>query len=134
MIKAQAVGGKLEVSTGSPPQLWVKTTKGRVSSPEASRKTRRRRSLELQNHRWDISGGALGAQSQLADELTRLQRAEQDALLRDADFALQKPGKDIALALKADLHLPWYRLRKLWQWLSSFGMKLASEKTMRQQI
>ena len=43
-------------------------------------------------------------------------------------------GKESGLALKADLHLPWYKLRKLRRWLSSFGVVLQSEPAMRQQI
>ena len=39
-----------------------------------------------------------------------------------------------ALAIKADLRLPWSQLRKLRQWLRVFGVKLESERTMRQFI
>ena len=43
-------------------------------------------------------------------------------------------GHGIGLALKADLHLPWYKIRKLRRWLSSLGVSLDSEATMREQV
>ena len=43
-------------------------------------------------------------------------------------------AKTAGLALKADLHLPWYKLRKLRRWLSSFGVALQPESSMREQI
>lgn len=41
---------------------------------------------------------------------------------------------DAGLALKADLHPPWLKLRKLCRWLASFGVVLDSESAMRETI
>ena len=78
---------------------------------------------------------ASSSSAQQADELKHLHKAEQNQLLRDAGMAIPgslKPGA--ALAFKCDLHLPWYLLRKLRRWLSSFGIRFESEAIMRQQV
>lgn len=50
--------------------------------------------------------------SQLADEVKALSKAERESLLREAQLPLLIPT-DHALAMKADLALPWNKLRVL---------------------
>ena len=78
---------------------------------------------------------AAGASAQQMHELQRLQREEREQLLRDAGIAPKVLcALGAGLALQADLHMPWHKLRKLCRWLSSFGVSLESESTMSQQI
>ena len=66
-----------------------------------------------------------------------MEKEERERLLQAAGLLPAVKGtraKESGLALKADLHLPWYKLRKLRRWLSSFGIVLQSEPAMRQQI
>ena len=66
--------------------------------------------------------------------MKRLHKKEQDLLLKDAGLTCAVSTRHgTTLAVKTDLHLPWYRLRKLRQRLSSFGVLLESEAVMRQQ-
>ena len=82
-----------------------------------------------------VSAGAADASAQQVHELQRLQREEREQLLRDAGIAPKALcALGAGLALQADLHMPWHKLRKLCRWLSSFGVSLESESTMRQQI
>ena len=106
-----------------------------TESNQASDRTLKRRSSEIAHVRDVISGGPSGSSAQHADELRRLRREQQEDLLREAGLAPKgKATSGTGLALKADLHLPWYKLRKLRRWLSLFGVSLESEAVMRQQI
>ena len=85
--------------------------------------------------RQTVSGGTVGSLMQQADELRRLRREDRDILLHEAGLAPHvMAGHGKGLALKADLYLPWYKIRKLWRWLSSFRVSLDSEATMREQV
>ena len=44
------------------------------------------------------------------------------------------PSPGTALAIKADIRLPWHQLRKLQKWLVSFGVRLESERVVRDSI
>ena len=70
--------------------------------------------------------------AQHADELKRMKKTEKEQLLKDAGSAPGSARSGAALAMKNDLHLPWYR--KLRRWLTAFGVSMDSETTMRQQI
>ena len=126
-------GGTLELRTAGKPQTWHRITKGQTPSSDAADRTVRRRTEEVNSVRAVVSAGS--STEQQADELRRMQREEQDELLRAAGFAPNiGAGRGSGLALKADLSLPWSKLRKLRRWLSSFGVKLDSEVKMREQI
>ena len=109
LVKAQAVGSELEVVTGGPPQLLHRTTHGRVGSDEAVSRTVKCHSTELQVRK-TISVGVIGSQAQMANEIRSLDQESRGVLLREAGLTPKRPEEGSALALKSDLHLPWYRL------------------------
>ena len=80
----------------------------RVKTSEACPKTIQRRSHCLSNIRSAVSGGE--AISQLQSELGCLPKDEREQLLRGAGLPVVIPTNH-ALALKADLSLPWAKLR-----------------------
>jgi len=95
-----------------------KVTKPRVSSELASVKTVRRRSFEVSKHRDAVSGGS--GLIQMADEVRILQREERQQLLKDADVKIIVPALD-GLAMKADLTLPWNKLRSMRRYTKQFN-------------
>ena len=68
--------------------------------------------------------------AQQPHKLKRLSKSEKDQLLASGITRKQ----DTALAMKCDLKLPLYQLRKLRCSLSSLGVRLGSETQMRHQI
>ena len=92
------------------PLTLTKITKPSISSSEASQRTLRRRSGELDRHRSVSSGGAELAQ--LSHEVQSLKPEEKRQLLEDMDFKIEIPALT-GLALKADLCLPWNRMRSM---------------------
>ena len=138
LVQSQEEEGVLtlrSVTHGGKPQTWVRLTRAQTESNQASDRTLKRRSSEIAHVRDVICGGPSGSSAQHADELRRLRREQQEDLLREAGLAPKgKATSGTGLALKADLHLPWYKLRKLRRWLSLFGVSLESEAVMRQQI
>ncbi len=138
LVGSQEDDGVLTLRTaahGGKSQTWVRLTKARTGSNQATDRTLRRRSSEIEQVRDLVSGGPTGSSTQQADELRRLRSEAQEGLLREAGLAPKGTvGCGTGLALKADLHLPWYKLRKLRRWLSSFGVTLESEASMRQRI
>lgn len=85
-------------------------TKSTVSSSEASQRTLRRRSSEIEQHRTVASGGA--KLSQLQDEMKTLSSDERQHLLQDMTFKIEIPALT-GLAMKADLSLPWNKMRNM---------------------
>ena len=135
LVSAQQKEGVLEIRPGShgKAQTWVRITKGQTPSDHAAGSTISQRTHEINQLRQLVSGGSVG--SQQADELRHLRKEERDHLLCDAGLMPQgKLGQGAGLALKADLHLPWFKLRKLRRWLLFFGVVLDSEAAMRHQI
>lgn len=90
------------------PLSLVRVTTPRVSSCDASRWTTRRRSSKLSAVRDVISGG--GGSVQLQDELAVLTKEEREELLVSAASPTQITPEE-TLAMKADLALPWRKLR-----------------------
>ena len=80
----------------------------RVPSSKACSKTLSRRSSQLSQLREVISGGE--STVQLQSELSSLTKAEREEVLEGAHLPVVIPA-DSALALKADLALPWAKLR-----------------------
>lgn len=66
--------------------------------------------------------------------LQLLSAKEQEELLRDDGLKPSSPEAGSLLAIKADLLLPWNKLRKLKPRPKSFGVELESERTARQFI
>ena len=88
----------------------TKVTKPTVSSEEASSRTIRRRSGELEKHRNLASGGA--PLVQLHAEMKSLSTSERQKLLADLEFKIELPALT-GLAIKADLCLPWSKMRSM---------------------
>ena len=80
----------------------------RVPTSEASPITIRRRSHQLAKVRDTISGGA--SLEQLQSEIRCLSKEERQEILKDANLPISIPA-DHVLAMKADLALPWAKLR-----------------------
>ncbi len=86
----------------------MKRTSPRVASTECSERTQRRRAREVQECRANISGGA--PEILLQREIGTLSREERQDLLKKAGVTLEIPAGQ-GLAMKADLALPWNKLR-----------------------
>ncbi len=83
----------------------------RVSSSEACRRTIQRRAHCLSTIRTAISGGSgEDTVTQLRSDIRCLSKEERQELLRSAGLPIVIPS-DHALALKADLSIPWSKLR-----------------------
>ena len=121
----------------------------RISSSEASRRTLKRRTDDISRVRNIASGGESSAQ--LKAEIRSLTTEQREELLQRAQLPVVIPT-DHALAVKADLALPWNKLRvirryytfphgrlnkkinvhKYFRWLKGFNVSLASEAKQRQ--
>ena len=128
--------GQIEVQTGGTPQTLLKTTRARVPTGECTPRHERRRTTEIQQVRQVLAGGKEGAKNQQAAELRVLSKSSQDDLLVAAGI---KPppgqvGASCGLAIKADLRLPWFQMRKLTRWLKHLGLSMQSERAMREYI
>ena len=82
----------------------------RVKSSEASAKTITHRTRTLTDLRNTLSGGECSIQ--LRSELKALSKEEREEVLKDAQLPVQLPP-DHALAMKAELALPWAKMRKI---------------------
>ena len=82
----------------------------RVSSSAVCKKTLQRRSQQLSQVRSVVSGGDTSAQLQA--EMKSLSAEERKELLGQVGLPIVIPT-DHALAMKADLALPWTKLRVL---------------------
>ena len=83
-------------------------TGSRISSSEASRRTLKRRTDDISRIRDVTSGGESSAQFQA--EIRSLSKEQREQLLQQAHLPVVIPT-DHALAMKADLSLPWNKLR-----------------------
>jgi len=133
VISSREEEGRFEVRMGThgKSQMFERATVANVPSDLAKKTTLRRRSSDLTRHLELVSGGEAGARAQLVAGLQRLSVADQEQLLVDAGLKSQKPAAGTALAIKADLSLPWSQLRKLRQWLKAFGVEIESEQSVR---
>ncbi len=92
------------------PITLAKVTRHTVNSCDASNRTLRRRSDELNQHRLTASGGATVVQ--LRDELKSLPVDQRQTLLTDLEFKIEIPAIT-SLALKSNLCLPWNKMRNM---------------------
>ena len=122
----------------------MQVSTARVSSSEASEATKIRRSRTLSMARSYMSGGDDSVQ--LQSELKCLTREERESVLAGANLPIVIPV-DHSLAMKADLALPWAKLRIVQRynqgvleithqhshsrWLKAFNISLASERKQR---
>ena len=87
-------------------------TTPRVASAGACSKTLRNRTIELGSHRSITSGGSIA--EQLADEVKALPQEDRKQLLESGVFSSPTViSAENALALKADLVIPWSKLRAM---------------------
>ena len=82
----------------------ARVTRARIATPEASAQTKRRRSSRLAEVRSTISVGAEAAKHQLNHEQGK---EERQRLLKDSSFFTEISTEE-ALAMKANLSLPWH--------------------------
>lgn len=82
----------------------------RVTSGEASARTLKRRTENISKVRSITSGG--DSVVQLASEVKTLTKAEREELILEVKLPILIPT-DQALAMKADLGIPWTKLRIL---------------------
>ena len=92
----------------------MQITKPRIPTHSASARTVKRRSMEMHSARDAISMGE--SSTLLRRELDYLDEAEKQKLLQQAGIVC-KIGPQDALAIKADLGVPWAKLRYLRRWL-----------------
>ena len=98
------------------------------SSADASRKTTDRRSGERKNIARSVCGANEGARAQEVAGQQRMSKKEQDKLLIEAGIGEKTPEAGTALAIKANLNLPWLKLRKLRRLLKRCNVELQSEQ------
>ena len=82
----------------------------RVSSSEASDRTKKRRRDDIVQRRQRLSGDAEDAQTQLILEIRALAKEDRQKILAEAGVAIEINATQ-SLAIKAELAIPWYRLR-----------------------
>ena len=134
-VTGRMSGGRLEFKTSEDRRghsiVLQLTPTAVVPSTDASASTLKRRASEMIRQAESISGGSDGARVQLIAGLKKLSATAQETLLQEAGLRSSSPAAGTALAIKADLRLPWSQLRKLRQWLKGFGVKIESEYSMR---
>lgn len=81
-----------------------------MKTSEASSKTVTYRNRALANLRNNISGG--DSTVQLQSELRSLNKEERERVLKEANLPITIPPEHV-LAMKADLALPWARMRDI---------------------
>lgn len=85
-------------------------TKPTISSSDASSRTFRRRSGEMEQLRSVASKGSNLVQLQA--EMKSLSGDDRQTLLEDLEFKIQLPAMTV-LAMKAKLSLPWKKMRAM---------------------
>ena len=88
-----------------------------MSSTEASNRTLKRRRDNLKDQRTSISGGNEDAQKLLQAEVRAIPTKERQELLSEAGIGVEMNATQ-ALAIKADLAMPWYRIRVLRRYIA----------------
>lgn len=86
----------------------MKVTKSTTPSGKCSKDTLRRRTNEIAKVREVISGGDTA--QQMRNEMKRIPKEERTELMQEAGFHVHIPAEE-GLAMKADLCLPWNKMR-----------------------
>uniref|UniRef100_A0A1X7V608 RING-type domain-containing protein n=1 Tax=Amphimedon queenslandica TaxID=400682 RepID=A0A1X7V608_AMPQE len=100
----------ITLRTGGQPLNLIKLTTSSVSSGECSKGTIRRRSNEIRKIRERLSMG--DSTVQMHNEIEIIPKEERTALMKEANFTVTIPP-DQGLAMKADLNIPWNKLRAM---------------------
>jgi len=88
----------------------MRVPKATVPTSKASAKTVARRNQALHQLRDTISGG--DSSSQMQEEIHSLSKGERQKILKEANLTIDIPPEH-GVAMKADLALPWNKLRIL---------------------
>ncbi len=86
----------------------MKVTNSAIPSSKSSEETKRRRTQEISRIRDRLSVG--DAKEQKIAEMKSLSKKERNDLMKEANFQITIPPEQ-GLAMKADLCLPWNKLR-----------------------
>ena len=127
----------------------MKVTATSTPSSKCSKHTIRRQSHEISKVRQALSVGDVT--QQMADETRLLPKEERNELMKEANFNVYIPPEE-GLAMKADLCLPWKKLRlmrrcryidhvlmhivnlikiQIHRWMKSWNITVASERRQR---
>ena len=88
----------------------MRVPKATVPTSKASAKTGARRNQALHQLRDTISGG--DSSRQMQEEIRSLSKGERQKILKEANLTIDIPPEH-SVAMKADLALPWNKLRIL---------------------
>ncbi len=88
----------------------IKVASPTIPTGESSHDTKRRRSEAIYKIRERLSLGDVD--EQLSSELKMLPKEEREKIMKQANFTITIPA-DEGLAMKADLCLPWRKLRMM---------------------
>ncbi len=94
------------------PLCFVHVPRPRKTSLQTSTQTVRARTSRLVHVRESLSGGKTGAKRHLVDELVATDAAVREGILKEAGITPCISAGE-GLAMKAELALPWERLRVL---------------------
>ena len=99
------------------PMTLIPVPSPRVGSEKASQRTKHRRTASMQLVREFISGGS--STTQFVDETRSRSTSERDAILEQLQGGMKVmiPPSE-SLAMKADLTLPWSKLRIIRRYIS----------------
>ena len=126
----------------------IKVSSPTVPTGKSSSDTKRRRSNEISKIRHQLSLGDVT--SQFNNEIKMLPSEEREKIMKEANFSVTVPPEE-GLAMKADLCMPWRKLRLmrrylhvsiillgdifynnvLYRWMKSWGANMASEGKQR---
>ena len=92
------------------PLTFIHVPTPRVNSDDASKKTLKRRSQDLSGIRTFASGSC--STEQFHSEIELLSREEREKLIKSTTNIVEI-GSEHSLAMKADLSIPWNKLRTM---------------------
>ena len=98
----------------------VKVTAPRVGTLEASSETVRNHTKEVSSYRSRVTGGK-GTLWQLGDEIRALPQEEREELMRVFTIPVSISAENV-LALKADLVIPWNKLRAMRRYANELAL------------
>lgn len=109
------------INTMFQPLTFVQVRQAQVPTGKAAPRTVRQRTQSLENVRLTLTAG--GTTTQLAHELQAKQREDRERLLEEVKQAggnlIVRVPVQASLAMKADLNIPWNKLRIIRRWRES---------------
>ncbi|XP_065652979.1 uncharacterized protein LOC124812446 isoform X1 [Hydra vulgaris] len=119
-------------SGGPRPNSFLPVSKAYVCSNKASIKTKKCRNSLLKNQLQIIAGkyvDAVGCQS--SQLLKSFQPETRELILANSNINRVTIGAAEMVAIKADLSLPWEKLKTISKWLKTFDIGIASHASQR---